>query len=191
MWLRILEISAGLVILILGVTAWYPGVNWALTTFIAFLAVALIIFEITYIIRILAKGVSGRRRLNLILSVLATLIAVLAIALSFYVPLSEPFYGFFFLPLIYLLALGLLFAGIAAAVRGTMGDKIVGIFGILGGIFVLIFLQIARIVAIFTDLALLLSPRLTYPANVAVLVTLSLMIFGLEPLISGVMGRWI
>jgi hypothetical protein len=196
-WLRILEISAGLIILILGIAAFYPGVNWALTTFIAFLAIALIIFEIVYIIRVFAKGMAGRRRFNLILSVLASLIAVLAIALSFYepsyvpfyrfffLPLIEPFYGFFFMPLIYLLALGLLFAGIASAVRGTVGGKIVGIFGIFVGIFVLIFLRIVGIlamgiIAIFTNLALL----------VAALLTLSLMIFGLEPIISGIMGRW-
>ena len=72
-----LETSAGLTILILGVAAFYPGVVWGWTTFIAFLAIALIILEIAYIIRIFAKGISGRRRLNLILSVLATLIAIL------------------------------------------------------------------------------------------------------------------
>jgi hypothetical protein len=190
-WLRILEISTGLIILILGVAAWYPGVNWALTTFIAFLAISLIIFEIVYITRIFAKGIRRRRRLNLILSVLATLIAVSAIALSFLVPFYEPFYGFFFLPLIDLLALGLLFAGIASAVRGTAGGKIVGIFGIFVAIFVLIFLKIAGIIAIFTDYALLISPKLTYPANIAVLVTLSFMIFGLELIISGIIGRWV
>jgi hypothetical protein len=170
-WLRILEISAGLIILILGVAAFYPGVDWGWTTFIAFLAFALIILEIAYIIRIFAKGISGPRRLNLILSVLATLIAVLVLALSFY--------GVYLLPL-YLLALGLLFAGIASAVRGTVGGKIVGIFGIFAGIH-----------AIVTNLALLLSPTLTYPNNIAALITLCLMIFGLEPIISGIMGRWI
>ena len=40
-WLRILEIGAGLTILILGVAAFYPGVDWGWTTFIAYLAVAL------------------------------------------------------------------------------------------------------------------------------------------------------
>ena len=218
MWLRILEISAGLIILILGLAAWYPRVNWPLTTFIAFLARALIILEIVYIIRIFAKGIAGRRRLNLVLSALATLIAVLAIALSFHVPfptpfygffflpIIEPFYGFFFMPLIYLLALGLLFAGIASAVRGTVGGKIVGIFGIFVGIFVLIFLKIVGtlatgIIAINTDylaqivgtLAMgIIAINTDYLAlQVALLVTLSLMIFGLEPIISGIMGRWI
>ena len=79
-WLRILEISAGLIILILCVAAFYPGVDWGWTTCIAFLVIALITLEIAHIIRIFAKGISGRRRLNLILSVLATLIAVLVLA---------------------------------------------------------------------------------------------------------------
>jgi len=219
MWLRILEISAGLLIIILGIAAFYPRVNWALTTFIAFLATALIIFEIAYIIRVFAKGLAGRRRLNLILSVLAILIAVLAIALSFhapsgeppyyasfFLPIIEPYYGFFFMPLIYLLALGVLFAGIASAVRGTVGDKIVGIFGIVVGIFVLIFLKIigilvTGIIATNTDypaeiigilVTRIIAINTDYLAlQVALLVTLSLMIFGLEPIISGILGRWI
>jgi hypothetical protein len=183
MWLRILEISAGLVILILGVAAFYPGVDWGWATFIAFLAIALITFEIVYIIRVFAKGISGRRRLNLILSVLATLIAVLVIALSFY--------GFY-LTLLYLLALGLLFAGTASAARGTVGGKIVGIFGIFVGIIVLLFPKIVGILAIFIGLVALIFPDLAYyPENAAALMTLSLMIFGLEPIISGIMGRWV
>jgi len=181
-WLRILEISAGLIILILGVAAWYPGVDWGWAKFIAFLAIALIIVEIVYAIRIFAKGISGRRRLNLLLSVLATLIAVLVLALSFH--------GVY-LPLLYLLALGLLLAAIASAVRGTVGGKIVGIFGIFVGIIVLIFPKIVGIHAIVTNFALLISPNLTYPNNIAALITLCLMIFGLEPIISGIMGRWI
>jgi hypothetical protein len=140
-------------------------VDWAWTTFLAFLVIALIVLEIAYIIRIFAKGISGRRQFNLILSVLATLIAVLVIATLF-------FYGSF-LTLISPLALGVLFAGIASAVSGTVGGKIVGI------------------IAIFINLGLLISPTLTYPENVAALITLSLMIFGLEPIISGMMGRWI
>jgi len=184
-WLRILEISAGLTILILGVAAFYPGLYWG-WVFIAFLAIALIILEIAYIIRIFTKGVSGWRRLNLILSLLAALIAVFVLALSFYVSFSG-----FLLTLTYLLALGLLVAGIASTAHGTVGDKIVGIFGIFVGIFVLIFLQIPGILATFIGLALLVSPNLTYPGNVAALITLSLMIFALEPIMSGIMGRWI
>ena len=132
--LRILEISAGLFVLILCIAAFWPRVDWGWTTFIAFLTIALIILEIVFIIRIFAKGISGGRRLNLILSVLAILIAVLVLAVSFY---GSSSYGFF-LTLMYLLALELLFAGIASAARGTVGAKIVGIFGILVGIIVLI-----------------------------------------------------
>ena len=181
-WLRILEICAGLIVLILGVAAFYPGVPWGWTTFIAFLAIALIILEIAYVIRIFAKGISGRRRLNLILSVLATLIAVLLL-------LTMPPYASYFA--VNLLALGLLFAGIASAARGTVGGKIVGIFGIFVGIIVLIFPKIVGILAIFTGLALIHPNLAYYPESVAALITLSLMIFGLEPIISGTMGRWI
>ena len=182
-WLRILEISAGLIIVILGVAAFYPGVDWGWPTFIAFLATALIILETTCIIRIFAKDISGGRRLNLILSVLATLIAVLVIALSFY--------GFY-LTLIYLLALGLLFAGIASAARGTVGGKIVGVFGIFVAIIVSIFPKIVGLLAIFIGLVALIFPDVIYyPENVAALITLSLMVFGLEPIISGIIGRWI
>jgi hypothetical protein len=171
MWLRILEISAGLIIFILGVAAFYPGVDWGWTTFLAFLVITLIVLEIAYIIRIFAKGISGRRRFNLILSVLAILIAVLVLATLF-------FYGSF-LSLISTLALGVLFAGIASAVRGTVGSKIVGIFGIFVGI-----------IAILINFGLSISRDLTYPENVAALITLSLIIFGLEPIISGIIGRW-
>jgi len=188
MLLRILEISAGLIILVLCVAAFYPGVSWSRTTLIAFLAVALIILEIAYIIRIFAKGISGRRRLNLILSVLATLIAVLVLVLSFYIVLS--FYGFI-LTILNLLALGLLFAGIASAVRGTVGGIIAGSFGIFIGVFVLIDLHIAVNVAIFIFLFRLIRPEFPLSTDVAALITLSLTIFGLEPIISGIMGRWI
>jgi hypothetical protein len=182
MWLRILEIGAGLIILILGVAAFYPGIDWGWATFITFLAVALIILEIAYIIRIVAKGISGRR-LNVVLSVLATLIAVLVIALSFY--------GFY-LAILYLLALGLLFAGIASAARGTVGGKIVGVFGIFVGIIAILFPKIVGILAIFIGLAASMFPDLAYyPENAAALITLSLLLFGLEPIISGIRGRWI
>ncbi len=190
MWLRTFEISAGLIIIILCVAAFYPGVHWGDLTFFAFLAIALIILEIAYIIRIFARGISGRRRLNLILSVLATLIAVLVFALSF----NLSFNGSTLvdtLDLDHLLALGLLFAGIASAARGTVGGKIVGSFGIFVGILVLILLKIAGILAIFMGLAMLIKPNFLYPDDVAALITASLTIFGLEPIISGIMGRWI
>jgi hypothetical protein len=179
-WLRILEIGAGLTILILGVAAFYPGVDWGWTTFIAYLAVALIILEIVHIVRIFAKGISGRRRLNVILSVLATLIAV-------WVLRTVSFYEFF--SILDLLAIGLLFAGIASAVRGTVGGKIVGTFGIVVGIIVLILPNIVGIIVIVTGVALVFPSLIYYPENAAALITLSLMVFGLEPIISGIMGR--
>ena len=69
------------------------------------------------------------------------------------------------------LALGLLFAGITSAARGTMGGKIVGIL------------------VIFTGVALIFPNLAYYPENAAALITLSLMIFGLEPIIAGITGR--
>ena len=182
MRLRILEISAGLIILIMGVAAFYPGIDWGWATFIAFLAVALITLEIAYIIRIFAKGISGRRRLNLSLSVLATLIAVLILA-------TVSVYAYSWT--LNLLALGLLFAGIASAARGTVGGKIVGIFGIFVGIIVLVFPDGLGFLAIFIDFLALRFPNLVFPESVAAVITLSLMIFGLEPIISGIMGRWV
>jgi uncharacterized membrane protein HdeD (DUF308 family) len=163
MWLRILEIIAGLIILVLGgyVIA-YPGV--AIATLILFLAIALIILGIAYFIRVFAKGITGwRRLLNLILSVLAIIIAAAVI--------DNPFiYGS--LTLVYLLGLALLFAGIASAARGTVGGIVVGILGIIVGF----------VVIIFPGLGL---------ATLVFLLAVFLVIFGLESIISGVVGRWV
>jgi hypothetical protein len=73
-----------------------------------------------------------------------------------------------------------------------VGGKIVGIFGIFVAIIVSIFPKIVGLLAIFIGLVALIFPDVIYyPENVAALITLSLMIFGLEPIISGIMGRWI
>jgi uncharacterized membrane protein HdeD (DUF308 family) len=163
MWLRILEIIAGLIILVLGgyVIA-QPGV--AIATLIFFLAVALIVLGIAYFVRVFAKGITGwRRLLNLILSVLAIIIAAAVI--------DNPFiYGS--LTLVYLLGLALLFAGIASAARGTAGGIVVGILGIIIGF----------VVIIFPGLGL---------ATLVLLLAVFLVIFGLESIISGIMGRWV
>ena len=162
-WLRILEIIAGLIILVLaGYVIAYPGV--AVLTLILFLAIALIILAIAYFIRVFAKGISGwRRLLNLILSVLTIIIAALVI--------DNPFiYGS--LTLVYLLGLALLFAGIASAARGTVGSIVVGILGIIIGF----------VVIVFPGLGL---------ATLVFLLAVFLVIFGLESLISGIVGRWV
>jgi hypothetical protein len=183
MWLRMLEIGAGLIILILGVAAFYPWVDWGWATFTAFLAVAPIILENAYILRIFAKGISGRRRLNLVLSVLATLIAVLVIALSFY--------GFY-LALLYLLALGLLFSGITSAARGTVGGKNRGHLWHLRGHHRFTVPKNSGHPRHFHRPRRVNVPRSRLlPRKAAALVTLSLMLFGLEPIISGIMCRWI
>jgi uncharacterized membrane protein HdeD (DUF308 family) len=163
MWLRILEIIAGIIILVLaGYVIAYPGATIA--TLILFLAIALIILGIAYFIRVFAKGISGwRRLLNLILSALAIIIAA-------YIAAYPAIYGS--LTLVYLLGLALLFAGIASASRGTAGGIIVGILGIIIGFVVIIFPGVGL-------------------ATIVLLVAVFLVIFGLESIISGIVGRWV
>ncbi|HYA33709.1 MAG TPA: DUF308 domain-containing protein [Candidatus Bathyarchaeia archaeon] len=161
--LRILEIIAGLIILVLGgYVVVHPGV--AIATLILFLAIALIILGVAYFIRVFAKGISGWQRvLNLILSILAIIIAAFVI--------DNPLvYGS--LTLVYLLGLALLFAGIASAARGTAGSIVVGILGIIIGF----------VVIIFPGLGL---------ATLVLLLAVFLVIFGLECIISGILGRWV
>lgn len=163
MWLRILEIIAGIIILVLaGYVIAYPGATIA--TLILFLAIALIILGVAYFIRVFAKGISGwRRLLNLILSALAIIIAA-------YIAAYPAIYGS--LTLVYLLGLALLFAGIASASRGTAGGIIVGILGIIIGFVVIIFPGVGL-------------------ATIVLLVAVFLVIFGLESIISGIVGRWV
>jgi hypothetical protein len=163
MWLRILEIIAGLIIVVLaGYVIAYPRA--AIATLILFLAIALIIIGIDYFIRVFAKGITGwRRLLNLILSALAIIIAAYIIA-------YPAIYGS--LTLVYLLGLALLFAGIASATRGTAGGLIVGILGIIIGFAVIIFPGLGLETIVF-------------------LLAVFLAIFGLESIVSGILGRWV
>jgi uncharacterized membrane protein HdeD (DUF308 family) len=162
-WLRILEIIAGLIIVVLaGYVIAYPRA--AIATLILFLAIALIIIGIDYFIRVFAKGITGwRRLLNLILSALAIIIAAYIIA-------YPAIYGS--LTLVYLLGLALLFAGIASAARGTAGGLIVGILGIIIGFAVIIFPGLGLETIVF-------------------LLAVFLAIFGLESIVSGILGRWV
>jgi uncharacterized membrane protein HdeD (DUF308 family) len=163
MWLRIVEIIAGIIIVVLaGYVIVYPAV--AIATLILFLAIALIIIGIDYFIRVFAKGITGwRRLLNLILSALAIIIAAYIIA-------YPAIYGS--LTLVYLLGLALLFAGIASAARGTVGGIVIGILGIIIGFTVIIFPGVGL-------------------ATIVFLVAVFLVIFGLESLASGILGRWV
>jgi uncharacterized membrane protein HdeD (DUF308 family) len=163
MWLRIVEIIAGIIIVVLaGYVIAYPRV--AIATLILFLAIALIIIGIDYFIRVFAKGITGWRRLfNLILSALAIIIAAYVIA-------YPAIYGS--LTLVYLLGLALLFAGIASAARGTAGSLVVGILGIIIGFAVIIFPGVGL-------------------ATIVFLVAVFLAIFGLESIASGILGRWV
>jgi len=163
MWLRILEIIAGIIIVVLaGYVIAYPAV--AIATLILFLAIALIIIGIDYFIRVFAKSITGwRRLLNLILSALAIIIAAYIIA-------YPAIYGS--LTLVFLLGLALLFAGIASAARGTVGGIVIGILGIIIGFTVIIFPGVGL-------------------ATIVFLVAVFLVIFGLESLASGILGRWV
>jgi len=128
MWVRIAEIIGGIIVIVLGgyVLA-YPAV--ALATLATFLAIALIILGILSFVRIFDHGISGWQRiLNLILAIIEIAIAAMII--------GNIVVGV--LTLVFLLGLGLLFAGIASASRGTPGSIIVGILGIIAGFIVII-----------------------------------------------------
>src|SRR5208337_1754881 len=111
------------------------------------------VLQVTYVIRIYTKGISAGRRLNLILSVLAILIAVSVLAtLPFFEFLLATLPFFDFLTLVYLLAIGVLFAGIASAAYGTASGKLVGVLDIFITLVVFAYPQINGI------LALLITP---------------------------------
>ncbi len=162
MWLRIAEIIAGIIVIVLGIWAiWNPiAIGIALS---ALLAIALIILGIMSFVRVFGSGVSGWQRiLSLILAILLIVIAALI--------LSNFVYGI--LTLVFLLGLGLLLAGIESAARGTAGSIIVGILGIIAGFIVI------------------LNPVIGGLTMVA-LAAVFLLIFGLELLASGIVGRWV
>jgi len=162
MWVRIAEIVGGIIIIALGVLAWLNPIatGIALSTL---LAVALIILAILSFVRVFARGISGWQRiLNLILSIVEIVIAALII--------DSFVYGI--LTLVFLLGLGLLFAGIASASRGTAGSIIVGILGIIAGFIVII------------------NPVIGGLTMVA-LTAIFLIIFGLELVASGIVARWV
>ncbi|MGZ4848172.1 MAG: hypothetical protein ACXV7G_06645 [Halobacteriota archaeon] len=173
--LRVLEIGVSLIILVLGVVLWWPGIHYGVAFFAA-LAIALVILELVYIIRTYAKGISEGRWLSVTLSMLAILIAVWVLAtLSFHVT--------------DLLAIGVLFAGIASAAYGTASGKIVGILAIFISIVVFISPEISGVLALLVTPIALLFPDFTYHEIPAALVTLSLMILALEPLVAGIKAK--
>jgi uncharacterized membrane protein HdeD (DUF308 family) len=98
----------------------------------------------------------------LILAILEIIIAALII--------DNIVYGI--LTIVFLLGLGLLFAGIASASRGTPGSLIVGILGIIAGFIVII------------------NPVIGGLTMVA-LAAVFLIVFGLESIVSGIVGRWV
>ena len=114
----------------------------------------------------------------MILSVLAILIAVWALVAASSAPIG-------------LLAVGVLFAGIASAAYGTAGGKLVGVLVIFITLVVFAYPQINGILALLITPLVLLFSDFSVDEVPAALVTLSLMILALEPLISGIKGRWI
>ena len=163
MWLRILEIIVGLIVIVLGGYALaYPGVTAA--TLIAFLAAGLLIISLIEFVHVFSEGISGwQRLLRFILSIIAFLLA-LAILVA---PL---FYGG--LTLGWLVALTLIVLGAAVAARGTPGMLIVGIIAVILGFVALVWPAIGV-------------------ATIVLLVAIGLIIFGLELLVSGILGRWV
>jgi uncharacterized membrane protein HdeD (DUF308 family) len=164
MWVRIAEIIGGIIIIALGAWAWLNPIatGIALATF---LAIALIILGILSFVRIFDHGITGWQRilnLNLILAIIE--IAIAAVIIGNIVVGT--------LTVVFLLGLGLLFAGIASASRGTPGSLIVGILGIIAGFIVII------------------NPVIGGLTMVA-LAAVFLIIFGLELLVSGFLGRWV
>jgi hypothetical protein len=97
--------------------------------------------------------------------VLAILVAVLVLA---YQGFSAVVY---IATALSVLGLGWLFAGIASALRSGTGGRIAGVVGIFVGFIVLVF------------------PNLGNVAVASVLLSVSLFIFGLELLVSGIKGR--
>jgi len=162
MWLRIAEIIAGIIVIILGIWAIYNPIATGLAL-TALLAIALIILGIMSFVRVFERGISGWQRiLSLILAIILIVIAAMII--------GNVIIGV--LTLVFLLGLGLLFAGIASAARGTIGSIIVGILGIIAGFIVII------------------NPVIGGLTMVA-LAGIFLIIFGLELLASGIVGRWV
>jgi uncharacterized membrane protein HdeD (DUF308 family) len=163
MWLRLVEIIAGIIIIALGVFV-IANPSLATITLVFFLGVALIILGVTCFIRVFANGIAGwQRLLNLILSALTIILAAFVIA-------NPLIYGSSLL--VVLLGLALLFAGIASAARGAAGGIVVGILGIILGF----------VVIVFPGLGL---------ATLVFLLAVFLVIFGLESIVSGITGRWV
>jgi len=163
MGLRIAEIIIGLILLALGGYAIaYPGV--AAATLIGLLAVGLFVLGCIEFARIFSEGISGwRRLLNLILSIIAILLALAVLVAPLVIG------G---LTLAWLLALALIFAGFTAIARGSPGMIIVGVIAIIVGFVVLVYPPLGVVTAV-------------------ALLAIALIIFGLELIVSGLLGRWV
>ncbi len=162
-WLRVAEIVAGIIALALGAYAIaYPGV--AAATLIGLLAFGLLVISAIEFVRIFSAGISGwQRLLNLILSVIVFLIALAIL-------IAPIFAGG--LALGWLVALALIFAGVALIARGTPGMIIVGIIVLIIGFVALIFPSLGVITAV-------------------ALLAIGLIVLGLALIVSRLLGRWV
>ncbi len=173
--LRVLAVSVGVGILVLGVVLWWPGLNYGLA-FYAALAIGLIILELLYITRMYVNGSTEGLLPNLILSVLPILIAIRVLsALSYHT--------------VNLLAAGVLFAGTANVAFGTASGKAVGIGAVLITFVVFVSPHIRGVLVLLATSIEMLFSDFYYYEIPAALVTLSLMILALEPLAAGIRGR--
>ncbi len=162
-WVRIAEIIAGIIAIVLGGYAVaYPGITEA--TLIALLAIGLLILSAVEFVRIFSTGISGwQRLLNLILSVIVFLIALAILVYPILVG------G---IALGWLVAIALIIAGASFVARGTVGMAILGIIVLIIGFWALFFPAVGGLALV-------------------VLLAIGLIILGIELIIAGIAGRWI
>ncbi len=180
-WLRVLEVSVGVSVLVLGVALWWPGLHYGLA-FYAALAIGLIVLELLYITRTCVNGSMGGLLPNLVLSVLAILFAMRVLAAPSYHAVSS-------YHAVNLLAAGVLFAGTAHVAFGTANGKAAGIGAMFITLVVFVSPHIRAVLVILATPIEMLFSDFYYSEIPAALVTLSLMILALEPLATGIRGR--
>ncbi len=162
-WLRVAEIIAGIIALVLGAyVIVYPGV--AAATLIALLAIGLLIISVIEFLRIFSAGISGwQRLLNLILAVIVFLLALAILIYPVFAGVVE---------LGWLVAIALIFAGAALIARGTWGMIILGAIVLIIGVIAFVFPSLGVITAV-------------------ALLAIGLILLGLALIAYGLLGRWV
>ncbi len=162
-WLRVAEIIAGIIAIILGAyVIAYPGA--AAATLIVFLAIGLLVISVIEFLRIFSTGISGwQRLLNLVLSVIVFLLALAILLYPVFAGVIE---------LGWLVAIALIFAGAALMTRGTWVRIIIGAIVLIIGVVAFVFPALGVITAV-------------------ALLAIGLILLGLALIISGLLGRWV